>query len=232
MSLSYTVPVAGSTLNSIADPEVATALSTILNWANGNIQPDDIAAALAQSAGVNQTGQTTKGTFSKAGSDSTSATSPSLLATPDEVAGVMLSAAGLLVVWYQAIVQLANTSSFGHVGIFLNGVQARMSGVGAQQVQGAVNNADTNPHMISTGGSNSSPDYVGMTQDSGGATTDPQVTTGEALGSASGSGPFVPLFIFAGAGTYVVSARFWLTSAGNTLTASNRRLYVQALSFA
>lgn len=42
MSLSYTVPSPGSTLNSVADPEVASALNAILSWANGNIQGNDL----------------------------------------------------------------------------------------------------------------------------------------------------------------------------------------------
>lgn len=45
MSLSYTIPVAGSTLNSIADPEVATALGSILTWANGGIAGADLSPA-------------------------------------------------------------------------------------------------------------------------------------------------------------------------------------------
>lgn len=45
MSLSYTVPTPGSTLNSVADPEVASALNAILTWANGSIQGDDLAPA-------------------------------------------------------------------------------------------------------------------------------------------------------------------------------------------
>lgn len=45
-TLTYTVPVAGSTLNSVADPEVATALSSILTWAAGDIDGTNVAATL------------------------------------------------------------------------------------------------------------------------------------------------------------------------------------------
>lgn len=45
-TLSYTVPVAGSTLNSVADPEVATALTTILTWSGGNIDGTNVAATI------------------------------------------------------------------------------------------------------------------------------------------------------------------------------------------
>lgn len=44
-TLSYTIPTPGSTLNSVADPEVATALQTLLTWANGNIDASNISPA-------------------------------------------------------------------------------------------------------------------------------------------------------------------------------------------
>lgn len=46
-TLSYTVPVAGSTLNAIADPQVSTALNTILTWANGNVDTTNLSATAA-----------------------------------------------------------------------------------------------------------------------------------------------------------------------------------------
>jgi hypothetical protein len=45
-TISYAVPVAGSTLNSIADPQVATALTTLLTWANGNVDGANVVASL------------------------------------------------------------------------------------------------------------------------------------------------------------------------------------------
>jgi hypothetical protein len=45
-SISYTIPTAGSTLNSIADPEIASALQTLLTWANGNVDGANVAATL------------------------------------------------------------------------------------------------------------------------------------------------------------------------------------------
>src|SRR5690242_4980410 len=45
-TLSYTVPVAGTDLNSVADPEISTALNSILTWAGGNIDGTNVAATL------------------------------------------------------------------------------------------------------------------------------------------------------------------------------------------
>lgn len=45
-TLSYGVPVAGSDLNSTADPMISSALTTILNWAGGNIDGTNVAATL------------------------------------------------------------------------------------------------------------------------------------------------------------------------------------------
>ena len=44
-TLSYPVPTAGSTLNSIADPEIVTALTSILAWANGSVDTGNLSAA-------------------------------------------------------------------------------------------------------------------------------------------------------------------------------------------
>ena len=41
-TLAYTVPVPGSDLNSIADPEIATALTSIKTWANGSIDGTNV----------------------------------------------------------------------------------------------------------------------------------------------------------------------------------------------
>lgn len=48
-TISYTVPVAGTDLNSVADPEIATALTTLLTFANGNVDVVNLSAT-AQTA--------------------------------------------------------------------------------------------------------------------------------------------------------------------------------------
>jgi hypothetical protein len=45
-NLSYVVPVAGTDLNSVADPQVSTALTAIRNWAAGNIDGSNIATSV------------------------------------------------------------------------------------------------------------------------------------------------------------------------------------------
>jgi hypothetical protein len=45
-SISYTVPAAGSTLNSIADPEIATALQTLLTLVNGNVDGANVVPSI------------------------------------------------------------------------------------------------------------------------------------------------------------------------------------------
>ena len=41
-TLTYTIPIPGSTLNSIAAPEISSAFQAILNWANGEIDPTNV----------------------------------------------------------------------------------------------------------------------------------------------------------------------------------------------
>jgi microcystin-dependent protein len=44
-TISFVVPVAGTDLNSVADPEISTALTTILTWANGNIDASNVSSS-------------------------------------------------------------------------------------------------------------------------------------------------------------------------------------------
>lgn len=245
-TLSYTVPVAGSTLNSIADPEVATALSTILTWANGNIDGTSIAAGAidgtklsttaAQSAAVNQVGQVVKGSVSIATSQSTSSAAFTTLTTPDQVQNVVLPSSGLIAVWYQATWQ-ESIASAATADIFLNSTQMTAYTGGSAP--------STNPALIGHAASNAvlSTYWGGLasqqTTGAGGEGYTGNVTTGQAVGGGIkalivGTGDWTlvggPCYLFATAGTYTVSVRF-ATSSG-TVTASNRTLWVQALSFA
>ena len=67
-TLSYTLPVAGSTLNQTADPELVTAFNTTQAWANGNIDGANVVASItgrrliAQAAAVFPA-STTSGTY-------------------------------------------------------------------------------------------------------------------------------------------------------------------------
>jgi hypothetical protein len=44
-SFTYAIPVPGTDMNSIADPEIATALNTLLTWGNGNIDTNNLSSA-------------------------------------------------------------------------------------------------------------------------------------------------------------------------------------------
>src|ERR1700756_5006204 len=100
-SISLSIPQNGQP-NLTEDPKVASDLTVIQTVVNGNLDASNISATLAQSAGVNQGGLTTKGAVSIGASQSTSSTSYTTLSTPDQVAGVTLPTNGLIAVWYQA----------------------------------------------------------------------------------------------------------------------------------
>lgn len=212
-TISYTIPTAGSTLNSIADPEIATALQTLLTWANGNVDAVNLSAALAQAASVNQSGQTVKGSSNISTSQSTSSTTYTTLATPDQVQSVVLPTNGLIQVCYQAIWS-SSASAAGGASIFLNSNQLQLIGA-TGPVALATSTSGTGQNFLASHPTNGLVN-VGITSYSGDATT----------GQVAGEGM---LSIFAAAGTYTISVQF-KASSGN-VTVANRRLWVQALAF-
>jgi hypothetical protein len=251
-TISYTIPTAGSTANSVADPEVATALQTLLTWANGNIDAVNLSAALAQAAAVNQSGQTVKGAVSISASQSTSSTTYTTLATPDQVTGIVLPTNGLIRVWYQAQAS-SSVSSAGRAALFIGSNQATVQaslGASTQSplVQAAViagmvtNSLFTTPFGLQTIGATTFSGDVTTGQGIGGYAVQTSLTNSlitELNGTQyqwiqSGTNIFVAAGgawdIFAAAGTYTVSVQFKASSG--TVTASNRKLWVQALSFA
>lgn len=216
-TLSYTVPVAGSTLNSIADPEVSTALTSIETWANGNIDSTNLAAATSQSASVNASGQVVKGVSNIATNQGQTNSTPfALLGTPDQVQNVVLASNGLIAVWFQATVNGA-----GSMALFLGTNQIELAGATAPAVQTlAVNTSGVATPVFTT--------PTGLAQVTPSSGYSGNVTTGQLIGgTAVGGGP---CYIFAAAGTYTVSVQF--KSPGTTINALNRTLWVQALSFA
>lgn len=218
-TITYTIPTAGATSFSVAAAEVDTGLQTILTWANGNIDAVNLSALLAQAAGINQSGQTVKGTNVVTGSESRTNVAFGTMPTPDQVTGIVLPTSGLIRVWYQAAWQ-ESVASAASAAIFVGASQLQLAGAGAPAAQSA-SVADsgtpavnrplfTTPSGLSSG-SPSSTNYTG------------DVTTGQVLGGG-------PVDIFAAAGTYTVSVQFKASSG--SVTALNRKLWVQALSFA
>lgn len=217
-TLSYTVPVAGTDLNSLADPELATALSTILTWANGNVDAINLSAVLAQSATVNQAGQTVKGATNISTSQSTSSTTYTTLATPDQVTGIVLPSNGLICVWYQATWQ-SSVNAAGSAAIFVgsNQLQAENTGASPAAQSAVTSGTANNSPLFSAAPGLSGANVTGYTGD---------VTTGQAVGAANSGGP---CYIFVSAGTYTISVQFKASSG--SVTASNRKLWVEAKSF-
>jgi hypothetical protein len=243
-SFTYTVPVAGSDLNSIADPQIATALSTILTWGNGNVDSANISALFSQSAGVNTGSQTVKGAVNIAGSQSTGSTTYTTLGTPDQVAGIVLPANGLIRVWYQATWQ-ESVAGAARAAIFIGSNQLKIASPGlfspvTQAALTASGSTTATSYVLSTfeGGLVSYNNATGYVAD---------VTTGQVLGIGTGTAALVQELnlaqVSAGtvtqggpcdiqglpAGTYTISVQFKASSG--TVTALNRKLWVQALSF-
>lgn len=247
-TISYTVPTAGSDLNSVADAEVSTALTTLKTWANGNIDAVNLSNTLAASACVNESGQTVKGAVSISASESTSSTSYTTLNTPDQVTGIVLPSNGLIRVWYWATWQ-ESVAGGAAAAIFIGANQAK-----SYDAQSAAGPAGQWAIMGSSGTPANNTNHPLFTCASGLVSYDTQtsaytgdVSTGQILGVVDTNsrvrGAFGgvtglsvdyvvggPCDIFAAAGTYTVSIQFKVSSG--SLTASNRKLWVQALSFA
>ena len=193
-------------------------------WANGNVDATNISATLAQAAIVNQAGQVVKGAVNIATSESRTNTAYGLLATPDQVTGLVLPANGLIAVWYQATWQ-ESVNSAAAAAIFLNGNQTVSAfASGAPSVQNTIisgGNVNKNVPLFTFAlGLQSLVDS--STQYSG------DLTTGQAIGGGPTAGG--PCYLFAAAGTYTVAIMF--KSSSGSVTASNRKLWVQAMSFA
>ncbi len=224
-TLSFTVPVPGSTLNSIADPEIATALTSTLAWANGDIDGTNLSAAAAQSGGMNQSAQTVKGAVNIPTSQSTSSTTFTTLSTPDQITGIVLPTNGLIVIGYMATWQ-NSVGNAGNAAIFIGANQLQYIATGtatAPLVQAAQGNGNTGiatPLGTSANGLTSGLQSSNFTGN---------VTTGQIL-TAAGGGVGGPCYIFAAAGTYTVSVQFKASSG--SVTVANRQLWAWARSVA
>jgi hypothetical protein len=142
------------------------------------------------------------------------------------VTGIVLPTNGLIAVWYQATWS-SSSSGAGSAAIFLGANQLQIvtfgnASPGAQfcvTPNASVNTLATNASGISS--NNAASNYTG------------DVITGQILGLQGTGGPVGiggPLYVFAAAGTYTVSVQF--KASPGSVTVLNRRLYVQALSFA
>lgn len=242
--ISLSLPQVGGT-NASQEPLIPGDFSTIQTVINGNLDATNISAGLAQSATVNQAGQPVKGVTVNAGAGTrTNAAYGALNDAVDQVTGIVLPSNGLIAVWYQALWS-ASGATGPRAAIF----------VGSNQLKGQVTTAATG-NAVSTlaavGLSNSVPlvsgGSYGIVSTANNGATAADVTTGQTVGIAGDSSLVgqvelggvlessvfptwgAPTYIFAAAGTYTISVQF--KAATGTVTASARRLWVQAFSFA
>lgn len=192
----------------------------VISWANGNIDANNLSAAAAQSAGMNTGAAVAKGSSIIATSEGTGSAAYTTLTTPDRVTGLVLPTAGLLAVWYQAT-WAESVSAAAKAAIF----------IGANQLKGAFSNA-LNLQEVGIGGTPNISEPLstfpgGLTSFGASSGYPGDTTTGQVIAVSNNGGP---CYIFAAAGTYTVSVQFKASSG--TVAVVNRRLYVQALSFA
>lgn len=195
-------------------------------------------------SGAGQTGHSNIAT-----SQSTSSTTYTTLSTPDQVTGIALPTNGLIAVWYQALWQ--DSAAAAQAAIFLNSTQLQTQGYDGSThgpvVQSAINDGGfaLNQALFSF--------FGGLASSQSSSAYGADVTTGQIVGftgtgtavgvqfgarsasfyytDTSGNDVIVggPCYIFAAAGIYTVSVQF-KTSSGS-VTASNRKLWVQAIPF-
>lgn len=238
-TLSLVLPQIGQP-DTTEDVKLINGLTAIQSVINGNLDSTNLSAATSQSAGVNASGQTVKGSSIIATSQSTGSTTFTTLATPDQVTGVVLPTNGLIAVWYQGTWQ-ESVNGAANAALFLgaNFVKIGEPGLGAPTgalVAGIGGTFPTSTNVVLSscpiGLSSVEALPLGSTTAYGGDVATGQVVGGGIYASLSsslqpGGGP---CYIFAAAGTYTVSVQFKASSG--TVTASNRKLWVQALSFA
>lgn len=180
-----------------------------------------------------------RGAANISASQSTSSASYTTLTTQDQVTNIVLPTNGLIAVSYQALWQ-ESVNQQARAAIFLGAnqlvaVQRFTAGGGGPFV------SETGISPTSSAGINQSLASCGIGLMSSGFNTayGPDVTTGQAVGMQEGNTIVHsatetlygggPCYIFAAAGTYTVSVQFRAISG--SVTASNRKLWVQAIPF-
>jgi hypothetical protein len=149
-----------------------------------------------------------------------------LMTTPDVVRSVVLPADGLLLIAYQAQWQ-ESVLSAARAGIFIGANQVRQATVTTNLPEDALLGGTTPAKYMSLWSTNfglaSTPttgsDYLG------------DVTTGQAIGGVTTGTTRIGGFcvVFAAAGTYDVSVQY--KSSSGTVTAKERKLWVQSIDF-
>jgi hypothetical protein len=246
-------PTAGATLANLNGAAALPLSSLLLGYvlvptSATNIITADIANVATAFTFQGIGGPAVRGAVNIPTSQSTSSTTYTTLATPDQVTGIVLPTNGLIAVAYQAS-WLETVTYAARAAIFIGANQLKVAGVGGTPlttaaVLGGSSGSIANPLATFPGGliSKAGSAYSG------------DVTTGQAIGTyvafvdtpdvevggftESLSPPNNGTVAFLGgwcliqnlpAGTYTISVQF-KTSSGS-VSASNRKLWVQTLNF-
>lgn len=197
----------------------------VRSWANGNIDGVNMTTGAKEFLALNDGTTVRRGKTIIASAENTTSTTYTTLTTPDQVSNVVLPTDGLIYIWYTAL-WFDTVASAARAAIFIGANQLRAYSVGGggpipqETVLDTANRTalfNTGTHGLDSG-------------DTPIANLAAPVTTGQILGGTRTldvrSGACV---VYAAAGTYDISVQF-KTSSG-TLTASNRKLWVEAKGF-
>jgi hypothetical protein len=251
-------PTSGATLANLTGAAAVPGSSLVLGYvlvpANATtIVTADLAstAAVLSLVGLGYSGPiggaTVRGAVVNAGPGTrTSAAYGALSDAADQVAGIVLPTNGLIAVRYQAIWQ-ESVAGAARAAIFLNGNQLQIQGT--QSASGPLTSAAATNSGFNTINVPLFSCPQGLTSMLSATNYASDVTTGQAIGmgyttATTGGGlemggtveatpahwpPGGTCYIFAAAGTYTVSVKF--KSASGSVTASGRKLWVEALPF-
>lgn len=197
----------------------------VLAAVNGGIDGDNLAPSVARAVGVSDSSVVRRGSALIAASESITNSSFATLATPDQVANIVVPTNGILLVSYWARVEkTAGASGDGcSVGVYLgnNPVRDIDGHSSAQMSTGTVcSGSSANVAKVFTG-TNPSVGYGALLNFQNSAVVD-DTTNGHVIGM------FVPIIV--APGTYTVNVKYQKIGSP-TMAAANRRLYVEAKSY-
>lgn len=234
MSLLNLTPPSIGQPNATEDVDTVNAFNAIQTWANGNIDEQNITGATVQRLGLNNSGNVGRGATIIAATESRTNVAYGTLGTPDQVAGIVLPANGLIAVMYQATWQ-ESVAGAARAGLFLNSNQVTraVSSVAAPTAVETGTFDTTTPNTDCSLALGSS----GLNSRRGVAYTG-DVSTGQLVGMWNATDAptanlvtamFGAAYIFAAAGTYTISIQFKSTSG--SVTAKNRKLWAWTVGF-
>lgn len=224
--LSLTNTLTGGTTEDVGD--VQENFQDVVDWANGNIDGDNLTAAANQALGLNETGTVRRGKSIIATEEGRTNTAYGTLTTPDRVQNIVLPTDGLIRVWFQAMWK-ESVDAAARAAIFVGSNQqtlavANVAAPAVIEAQCMMASNTYGPLSSSFFGLHGGPAGTSATAYTG------DVTTGQAIGGTySTTTVGGPVDIFVAAGTYTISVQFKASSG--TVTVKNRRLLVATEAF-